>query len=116
MRNFGFAGYDRVICIGTNGKLTEACAAMGPKIAGEYRHHSIVVEVEEDAPLTRDELVTMLHSENLFFRTGMPWDEHVISSICGCMRSALKNADAIRSAVAANANISKKQCGQKCDI
>jgi dTDP-4-amino-4,6-dideoxygalactose transaminase len=29
MRNFGFAGYDRVIYIGTNGKLTEACAAMG---------------------------------------------------------------------------------------
>ena len=29
MRNFGFAGYDRVIYIGTNGKMTEVCAAMG---------------------------------------------------------------------------------------
>jgi len=29
MRNFGFAGYDDVQYIGTNGKLTEICAAMG---------------------------------------------------------------------------------------
>ncbi len=29
MRNFGFAGYDDVIYIGTNGKMTEASAAMG---------------------------------------------------------------------------------------
>lgn len=29
MKNFGFAGYDRVIYIGTNGKMNEACAAMG---------------------------------------------------------------------------------------
>lgn len=29
MRNFGFAGYDRVIHPGTNGKMVEACAAMG---------------------------------------------------------------------------------------
>ena len=29
MRNFGFAGYDNVIHPGTNGKLTEICAAMG---------------------------------------------------------------------------------------
>lgn len=29
MRNFGFAGYDNVIYVGTNGKLTEVCAAMG---------------------------------------------------------------------------------------
>ena len=29
MRNFGFAGYDRVIHIGTNGKMNEMCAAMG---------------------------------------------------------------------------------------
>ena len=29
MRNFGFAGYDNVIYIGTNGKMTEVCAAMG---------------------------------------------------------------------------------------
>jgi dTDP-4-amino-4,6-dideoxygalactose transaminase len=29
MRNFGFAGYDKVIYIGTNGKMCEAAAAMG---------------------------------------------------------------------------------------
>lgn len=29
MRNFGFSGYDRVIHPGTNGKMIEACAAMG---------------------------------------------------------------------------------------
>jgi dTDP-4-amino-4,6-dideoxygalactose transaminase len=29
MRNFGFGGYDNVVYIGTNGKMTEVCAAMG---------------------------------------------------------------------------------------
>jgi len=29
MKNFGFAGYDNVTYIGTNGKMTEVCAAMG---------------------------------------------------------------------------------------
>ena len=29
MKNFGFAGYDNVIYIGTNGKMPEVCAAMG---------------------------------------------------------------------------------------
>jgi len=29
MRNFGFSGHDNVIYIGTNGKMTEVCAAMG---------------------------------------------------------------------------------------
>jgi dTDP-4-amino-4,6-dideoxygalactose transaminase len=29
MKNFGFGGYDEVIYIGTNGKMTEICAAMG---------------------------------------------------------------------------------------
>lgn len=29
MKNFGFAGYDRVIYVGTNGKMTEVSAAMG---------------------------------------------------------------------------------------
>jgi dTDP-4-amino-4,6-dideoxygalactose transaminase len=29
MRNFGFAGYDKVVSIGINGKMTEVCAAMG---------------------------------------------------------------------------------------
>ena len=29
MTNFGFAGYDNVIYVGTNGKMTEVSAAMG---------------------------------------------------------------------------------------
>ena len=29
MRNFGFAGYDQVVCLGTNGKMNEMAAAMG---------------------------------------------------------------------------------------
>lgn len=29
MRNFGFAGYDKVVYLGTNGKMTEIAAAMG---------------------------------------------------------------------------------------
>lgn len=29
MRNFGFAGLDRVMALGVNGKMTEVCAAMG---------------------------------------------------------------------------------------
>jgi dTDP-4-amino-4,6-dideoxygalactose transaminase len=29
MRNFGFTGYDEVAGLGTNGKMSEASAAMG---------------------------------------------------------------------------------------
>src|SRR5947207_1988085 len=29
MKNFGFSGYDNVVYIGTNGKMTEMAAAMG---------------------------------------------------------------------------------------
>jgi dTDP-4-amino-4,6-dideoxygalactose transaminase len=29
MRNFGFRGYDNVVYLGTNGKMTEVCGAMG---------------------------------------------------------------------------------------
>lgn len=29
MKNFGFRGYDNVVHVGTNGKMTEVCAAMG---------------------------------------------------------------------------------------
>lgn len=29
MRNFGFAGYDNVVTLGTNAKMSEVCAAMG---------------------------------------------------------------------------------------
>ena len=104
MRNFGFAGYDRVIYLGINGKMTEVCAAMGltsmetidsvletnlrnyeaycegldglPGISvirydrsERNNYHYIVVEVDPAlAPLNRDELVEVLHSENILAR------------------------------------------------
>jgi dTDP-4-amino-4,6-dideoxygalactose transaminase len=104
MRNFGFAGYDRVIYLGTNGKMTEICAAMGlTSLEGmddqialnrsnyeEYQkhlddipgislidynttdkrnYHYIVVQVNDsNASLSRDELVEVLHAENVLAR------------------------------------------------
>ena len=104
MTNFGFAGFDNVVHIGTNGKMTEVCAAMGitsledidhliatnrsnylayrkgldelPGItlidypAGERNNYQyIVVEVDEAvAGLSRDELVHVLHAENVLAR------------------------------------------------
>ena len=103
MQNFGFAGYDNVIYIGINGKMTEASAAMGltnlesldafirinkenftcyqenmSKIKGltliEYDETDqcnwqyVVVEVGEDYPLKRDELIAKLHAENILVR------------------------------------------------
>ncbi len=104
MRNFGFAGYDRVIYPGTNGKLTEVCAAMGLTsfesldsiIEINRRNHGcyrqgldglpgisviayperernnfqyVVVEVDpEICPLDRDQLLQVLHAENVLAR------------------------------------------------
>lgn len=104
MRNFGFAGYDRVIYPGTNGKMTEICAAMGltsleavdDLIAVNRRNYEsyqkelsgvpgmslivysseernnyqyIVVEVDPEAcTLNRDELIQVLHAENVLAR------------------------------------------------
>ena len=104
MTNFGFSGYDNVIYIGTNGKMTEVSAAMGlanlegieglvaanrhnyevyrgglasiPGLAlmpydsaerGNYQY--VVVEVDEAAAgLTRDNLIAVLHAENVLAR------------------------------------------------
>jgi len=103
MQNFGFAGYDRVIYVGTNGKMSEVCAAMGltnlesldeliecnrlnyvsyrrelAGIAGlrlqvyDERHRSnyqyVVVSVGDAAALSRDELMEVLHAENVLAR------------------------------------------------
>ncbi len=104
MRNFGFTGYDCVLELGINGKMTEACAAMGVTsleaindlIAANrrnyqrYVHHLeqmpgvrlvaydeternnfqyIVAELDPEVfPLTRDELVDVLHYENVLAR------------------------------------------------
>jgi dTDP-4-amino-4,6-dideoxygalactose transaminase len=104
MRNFGFSGYDRVVYLGINGKMTEVCAAMGltslesigELIAVNSRNHQaykealkgmpgvslmdypageranfqyIVVRIDPSvAPLDRDELVEVLHAENVLAR------------------------------------------------
>jgi len=103
MQNFGFAGYDRVIYVGTNGKMSEVCAAMGltnlesldeliecnrrnylsyrrqlAGIAGlrlldyDERHTNnyqyMVVTVGDDSALSRDELMEVLHAENVLAR------------------------------------------------
>lgn len=104
MKNFGFQGYDNVIYIGTNGKMTEISAAMG--LAGlENLEESIAVnranycaykrglgdlpglkmitydegersnfqyvalEVDEaEAGIGRDQLLELLHAENVLAR------------------------------------------------
>jgi len=104
MKNFGFAGYDYVIYIGTNGKMNEAAAAMGltnldsldefisinrrnyecynsclRDIPGikilQYDDHEkqnyqyIVIEIDEfKTGLSRDELLKVLHAENILAR------------------------------------------------
>jgi len=104
MRNFGFSGYDNVVSLGVNGKMSEPCAAMGltslesvgeliavnernnatyranlEAIPGihlferedEERHNYqyIVIEVDEHRfGRTRDELVELLHAQNVIAR------------------------------------------------
>jgi dTDP-4-amino-4,6-dideoxygalactose transaminase len=104
MKNFGFTGYDCVDYIGTNGKMTEICAAMGivslesceEFIAANRRnYHSyaeglqgiqglklmpyseaercnyqyIILEVDPEAyGVRRDELIRVLHAENVVAR------------------------------------------------
>jgi len=104
MKNFGFAGYDHVIHIGTNGKMNEICAAMGLAsldamddfISANRRNYAqyqkeladlpgvslihyngveknnyqyIVLEIDKAiAGISRDQLMKVLHAENIFAR------------------------------------------------
>jgi dTDP-4-amino-4,6-dideoxygalactose transaminase len=104
MRNFGFAGYDTVICLGTNGKMSEVAAAMGLTglesldqfVAANYRNYKryqqeladvpgvrlsvydetercnyqyVIVELDASiAQVSRDQLVEVLHAENVLAR------------------------------------------------
>jgi len=104
MRNFGFAGYDNVEYIGTNGKMTEVCALMGltsleeideliainrrnyecyssclkdvpgiklfPYSDTEKRNYQyIIVDVDaEKTGISRNDLVKVLHAENILAR------------------------------------------------
>jgi len=104
MKNFGFSGYDNVIYVGTNGKMSEISAAMGLTSLESldefidvnyrnYKHYQsdleevpglsiirydekekrnyqyIVVEVDEEVTrLTRDQIIQVLHAENILAR------------------------------------------------
>lgn len=104
MQNFGFAGYDRVVYLGVNGKMSEVCAAMGltnietleqviernkanyeiyrrelKNVPGmqlslhdegrdRNNYQYVVVTLEHDSALSRDELVKVLHAENIIAR------------------------------------------------
>lgn len=104
MTNFGFSGYDNVIHLGTNGKMTEICAAMGltnlegiedlvtvnrrnhdayrtnlagvpgidlmPYNSNERNNYQyVVVEVDEaTAGVSRDQLIQILHADNVLAR------------------------------------------------
>lgn len=138
MKNFGFAGYDEVIYVGTNGKMNEASAAMGltsleslerfieinrenyqlyresladlPGLsviaydqAERNNYQYVVLELDSSqAPLSRDELVGVLHMENIlarrYFFPGchrmepyrsyfphagllLPWTEHLTQAV-----------------------------------
>lgn len=104
MKNFGFQGFDNVVYLGANGKMTEICAAMGltglesldsfmaanernylvyeRELAGltgvnlfrwspgvQSNRQYVVAEVdEEESGISRDELVRILHAENVIAR------------------------------------------------
>lgn len=177
MRNFGFAGYDRVIYVGTNAKMTEVCAAMGltslesreqiiaanrrnyeayrealrdipglslidynPAERGNYQY--VVLELDASrAGLSRDDLVATLHTENVLARkyfwpgvhrmepyrsyypnahlllpattalaekivvlpTGQAVSSSDVSTVCGIIRRALREAPAVQAALRARA-------------
>lgn len=104
MRNFGFAGVDKVDYVGTNGKMSEVAAAMGLTslesideiIATNKRNYEayqsglanlpgvklfaydqtqrnnfqyVILEIDEaEAGISRDQLVKILHAENVLAR------------------------------------------------
>jgi dTDP-4-amino-4,6-dideoxygalactose transaminase len=104
MKNFGFAGYDNVISIGTNGKMNELSAALGLTNLDSLKEFTsinranfdvyedglrgirglslvhydeknspnfqyVVVEVDaRELGLTRDQLLSVLHAENILAR------------------------------------------------
>lgn len=104
MKNFGFAGYDRVIYLGINGKMDEMSAAMGLTglesldtfVSANREHYQryrrqldglpgvrmvsydereknnyqyVVLEIDQvQAGVSRDQLVELLHAENIVAR------------------------------------------------
>jgi len=177
MKNFGFSGYDNVIYVGTNGKMTEVAAAMGltnlESIEGfteanrrnyqAYRrslsglsgisvidydetercnYQYVVVDLDETRTgISRDEMVGALQAEGVLARryfypgchrmepyrsffphaglllpvteslarrvlllpTGTAVTVEDVETVCGIIRLAIGNADAVRSGLAARA-------------
>jgi len=104
MKNFGFTGFDKVIYTGTNGKMSEASAAMGLTnlesiddfISSNYSNyklyqkelsgcpglqligynekeknnfHYIIIEIDEHTiGINRDDVISILHAENILAR------------------------------------------------
>lgn len=133
MLNFGFAGYDNVVLLGTNGKMTEVCAAMGlanldalPAIVARnlanYRCYQrrlraipglSLKPVREDVPrnfqyivalvdegrfgVPRDDLVEVLHAENVIARRYFFPGVHNMEPYRSmpARRAALANTDAL---------------------
>lgn len=102
-RNFGFVGYDRSECVGTNAKMSELSAAMGltsldsvdafletnranhaayhrelqntpglslllPTAETHNRQYVVVTVDPHSCPLSRDELLAVLHAEQVLAR------------------------------------------------
>lgn len=57
MTNFGFSGFDNVILLGTNGKMTEVCAAMG--LTNLEAIHDLVAVNQRNYKTYREELANL---------------------------------------------------------
>ena len=103
MKNFGFAGFDNVIYIGTNGKMNEVSGAMGLTVlesldeiiaancrnyeqyrrelgaldglrmvtydpAQKNNYQYVILELDPGLEISRDDLVKILHAENVMAR------------------------------------------------
>lgn len=124
MKNFGFAGYDKVVSIGTNGKMSEISAAMGltslesmnefiSANQRNYKHYKremaglpgiqfiaydesercnyqfVVAEVDEAvARFTRDQLLEVMHAENILVRRYFYPGCHQMEPYCSCFPQA----------------------------
>jgi dTDP-4-amino-4,6-dideoxygalactose transaminase len=169
IRDFGFTGYDRVVEVGTNGKMTEVSAAMGltnllsledfvrvnrrnyhryrqeldalpgfdlihydERERSNFQYMAVEVDARQTG-IARDDLIKVLHAENVLARryfwpgchrlepyrtlfphagetlprteevasrilvlpTGSAISEGDIETICGILRAAVANADAV---------------------
>jgi dTDP-4-amino-4,6-dideoxygalactose transaminase len=169
IRDFGFTGYDRVVEVGTNGKMTEVSAAMGltnllsledfvrvnrrnyhryrqeldalpgfdlihydERERSNFQYMAVEVDARQTG-IARDDLIKVLHAENVLARryfwpgchrlepyrtlfphagemlprteevasrilvlpTGSAVSEEDIETICGILRAAVANADAV---------------------